>query len=494
MKKLLLVILCLLPTLSIAQKKATEVIKSELFKYKEELNHMEFLTKDFKGGIVTGRQYDRGNYLIEHYDKELNLVNKIILEPTNERRSYNFISHAYVNDGDIILIEDVIDMKNKKIDYYSYVSTLEELSFEKELLFSITFKEILGNQKIFNTSHFTRDFLKIRFSENQKYFAISIDILNNKAKAQKLIVFDNKLNKMYEEIIERNGGHSPQNIQIDESDGSIFVLSKVFGESGEEHKDKPNYKFELHKINRELQHSIKLKTINKFVTSLEAKLIDGKLICVGFYSEKKEYRYKGVTFIRIDPKNLSVVNENYSPFTNQFVIDKYGKLNEKELRDIVLKEVYLTKNNEFIINAEEQYTTEGARGFVEHFNDIVTLKTDENGKMIWARNINKEQIGRLSSSYISIYHNDTICFLFTSSEKVKELNNNRVMFSYKAGKTRNLYCLQLSEDGQNFDYEKLTDSDILFYNVKRGLMFDEKRSAIFEGKRKKKKQLIKVSF
>ena len=77
------------------------------------------------------------------------------------------------------------------------------------------------------------------------------------------------------------------------------------------------------------------------------------MICVGFYADRKDNRYKGLAYFKMDSTTLTVKSRKYNPFSEQFMFDKFGQEYDKEVKNLVFKNVTVTPENSILFNAEE---------------------------------------------------------------------------------------------------------------------------------------------
>ena len=106
----------------------------------------------------------------------------------------------------------------------------------------------------------------------------------------------------------------------------------------------------------------------------------------------------------------------------------------KELKNIVIKNVYL-QEDELVVNAEEQYATtnNSSNSKLYNYDDIISLRLNNKGDLINARNINKRQsVGNPEDnpfiSYQSCLLNNKNYFFINAKDKMKELSNQRIEF------------------------------------------------------------------
>ena len=246
-------------------------------------------------------------------------------------------------------------------------------------------------------------------------------------------------------------------------------------------------------------------TEKHFSNSLKIIVFEDRITCIGFYSDRKDNRYKGISYFELDPKSLEIKKSKYNEFTEQFIIDKYGKDKDKELKFLSFRKILITPTNEIVFNAEEYYITTqyiqngmnggGTTRTIYHYDDIVTAKISITGEMVWARNINKRQATYGDESYISytstIKDNDTYFFI-NAGEKVKKLKNDRIQFGQTSTKKSNLNVIRVKPNG-DFDYQEILDDkdNEVPFMVSDGSITGN--SVIFIGRKGKKKQLLKVT-
>ena len=349
MKKSILVSIILLFSFSIyAQEDAeadipVEVKMTEVFKDKRKFTDLAFSTEDGNGGVFIGRRYKKG-YYIEHYDSNISLIKSYDFEVDKHRGA---ITEAFISGEDLCLIEYLYNKKSKKLEYYTNKSSKEKFSFKRNLLLSIPLKDIKKGFSFFGFGNqVDNDVLgDFQISNNQEYIAFTVDIKNKDSETHRLFVFNNALEQVYQTEFKRGIKDRKfilQNIDIDENDGTVYLLGKTY--TREKRKKKGGkYQFELYKINGGSQSSLIFDSTDNYIGSLTTVINNGKLFCVGFYSEKNDFRYKGLVYFNVDAQNMTLGSSVYSPFTEQFILDKYGKNKDKELRNISYRDIFYNR-------------------------------------------------------------------------------------------------------------------------------------------------------
>ncbi|MFK7782040.1 hypothetical protein [Psychroserpens sp.] len=251
------------------------------------------------------------------------------------------------------------------------------------------------------------------------------------------------------------------------------------------------------------------KSQEHYIESLHLLKNKDRLVCVGFYGKKEEYRLNGVCMYDINPENLETNFNKFNNFSDEFMNDKYGnregkkkRKKEKGINNVDFKGVYLMGNNDIVVNAEEFYITThsytDANGnwntrTIYHYNDIMAMRLDADGNIKWARNINKAQVGTVNSSYTSLPIEESTHFFINCSDNVKKISADRIAFKQTSSKKSNLYVISIDGDG-NFDYKKLIDDkeSKVYYKVNDGVININNQSVFLLGERKRNGRILKL--
>ena len=521
MKKITIIILLLVSFTNYAQ--SVSLTKSAIFKDSKKHSTLLFSLEDDKGGLVTIRSYIGGlipklkGYYIQYFDANLKLI-----KGTDYEVDDNHIKNAFIKDNKLHIIEYNHDKKADKIIFNAVSANLKDLKFSKKEILSFSednlqkyFGVILFPFFINNLSQLDGDHMgEVVMSSTNQYFVINFDFNNKDKETHKIFVFNTNFEKVYEQLIQKDikdKYFDYNSIDVDDIDGTVYFLGKSFENNSRrsKKKGKANYHFELFKVDADGQKNISFKHADKFISSLELIKTDNRLACIGFYGEKDQGRYNGVSLFNLDPENLQMKNEKFTPFSEEFLTDKYGnkegkkdRKKKKGLHNIDFKGVYMMANGDIIINAEEFYwtthTSMSANGgmttyTIYHFDDIMSIRLDKEGNLKWARNINKAQTGFSNSSFTSIPVGETSYFFINCSDKIKKLSADRIAFRQTKAKKSNLYMLSINAEG-HIDFEKLIDDkdSKVYYKVNNGNANINNQTVILTGKRKKKTRILKI--
>ncbi|UKM65902.2 hypothetical protein GSB9_02473 [Flavobacteriaceae bacterium GSB9] len=499
------------------------MVKSEIFKDSKKNSYLDFSLEASNGDVITIRSYRGGmvqklkGYYIQHFNDNLELLNEVEYEVDD-----NYIKNAFIKDGKLHLIEFEHVKKEDRVVFNTVSANLEDLKFSKKELISFSEDKM---QKYFgfalfpffisNFSQMDRNHLgEVVFSASKKFFVINFDIKDKNKETHKIFVFNNNFEKVYDALVNKeikDKLFEYESIDVADTDGTVYFLGKVFENDSRKSKKKgkANYHFELLKIDAAGQEKTSFKNDDKFISSLELIKGAGRLACVGFYGRKDEDRCNGVCLFNLDPESLSMINEKFSPFSEEFMTDKYGdrknkksRKTEKGIKNIDFKGVYMMSNGDIVINAEEFYitthtmmsSTGGMRTYVVyHFDDIMSIRLGQDGGLKWARNINKAQTGFSNSSYTSIPVGESTYFFINCSDKIRKIGQGRIAFNQTKAKKSNLYMVSINKKG-NIDFEKLIDDkeSKVYYRVNDGVINTDNQTVTFPGKKKKYTRILKI--
>ena len=537
-------------------------VKSDIFQddYKE--SSIVLAEKNDDNEFLLVRSYKKGGispgegFYIEEYDTNLKLIKEFEYDMKHPNfQKYNLVLSIFTLEKTLHIIEIYYDLNLKSFVCLDN-KVLDKSNVEKTELFKISKEEMktLGTfnlQKKFYARAdelWTNDnagtisaednninngtFLNVIFkgdsakdggdasditvvvNEAKTAFAICMDFNLKTSEGLKIYAYNNKLEKLIDysfvkEIKDRN--YVFQNIQISNKGTEVYLLAKSYDKELKKKKEGAKYLFEVTKIDNKMQLTQKIDPQDNFIGSLKTFFHKNELICLGFYSEFDDYRFKGICAFKFDVNSFTLKTSKYNLFTEQFFLDKYGKGTEKAVKFLTFRNVFFNANDEIILNAEEfnKYTQaggavgiNGGAGAISSstsysFDDIIVAKLNSSGEMLWSRNINKKQSTTDSDnssflSYTSTFRNDKTYIFINTKDKIKKLRNDRIEFGQIRKNKSNLNVIQVNENG-DFEYEEILDSEEneVPYMVSKGAIIDN--SVYFLGRKGKNKQLLKVS-
>ena len=511
MKKLVLTLLLFsaFSNLVKAQEIPFQVQKSDVFK--DEYKHSTIMSveEDGNGGLIIVRSFMGGvfsgafGYYFEHYDANMKLIKDY--EYDSKRSG---VMGIIVNENNVNIIDFTYDKERKAFICNSNTANINDFNFTKKELFILPSEEVNGFSFWGIGKGYDSDTgAQMIVNEDKTAFSIIVDIANKNQETHKLYLFDAKLNQKFIHEFKRDIKDKKfryENIDVSKDGNTLYLLGKAYTTEKKKKKEGGKYQYELSRITKDGSTTQVFDTEEHFAGSLKTIVFNDKVTCVGFYSDKNDFRYKGLCYYELEPKTLAIKKSKFNPFTEQFIIDKYGKDKDKELKFLSFRGISVTSSGDIVFNAEEFYITThthstGNGGFytttIYHYDDIVSAKLNTQGDIIWARNINKRQSTSGDDSYISYtstIKGDDTYFYINTGEKVKKLKNDRIQFGQTSIKHSNLNIIRIKPNG-DFDYQEVLDdkdNDVPFM-VSDGATTNN--ATYFIGRKGKKKQLLKIT-
>tara|TARA_R110000868_G_scaffold25085_4_gene97909 strand:+ start:712 stop:2265 length:1554 start_codon:yes stop_codon:yes gene_type:complete len=498
--------------------KAQEMPISYTFgeKYNDKYKYSNLLTMapDGQGGSILIRSYFTGiilkprGYFIEHYNQNLELIEEF----NYKLKDVNYVD-AFVKNGQVYLLFLEYNYGSKAYEYIIHKSSFSSFNFTKQTILSIDSDPV---EEPLDRNYYNRNFSSgftttVLFDKDKSAFAISSHHKKGKDNKHTISVFDTSLNKLMEydfssEIEDKN--YAFENMVISKNQSDVYLTAKAYFKKKRFAATERKFQYELLQINSSGGKVQEFNDPGIFPEALNPIIYANKLVCVGFYANRKDNRYNGVVYFDIDPSTMQIKDKKYHPFSDQFMIDKFGRDEEEIVKNLVFKEVEVEKDNSILFNAEEYFVTSsvqrdptGSSVKIDryHYNDIVSVKLSADGNLVWARNINKSEVTQGDPAYTSYCSytkgTNTYFFISTATENPQQLSDERILFKQGLGRNRNIFLIKLDEAG-HMSYEKVIDD----YEARLPLMVSiplidtENDRLLFYAKRGTKKQLVKVNF
>nr|WP_299382450.1 hypothetical protein [Allomuricauda sp.] len=485
-------------------------------KFNDRYRYSNLLTiaEDDSGGYILVRAYFQGlilkpkGYLIEHYNSNLELVS----EYNYKLRGLDFVD-GFLKNGQLTLLFLNYNYDRGQYEYWVHKSPIIAFDFKASKLLSIASEEVRNPvDKNYYNRNFSSGFsTSILFNQEKTGFVISTHHKKGKSNRHIIHLYDTALNKRFEhdfshEIEEKN--YAFENVAFSSDVSTAYIVGKAYFKKKRFRVDERKFQYELIKVSANGSQTQSFVDPGKYPEGLYPIVLKDRLVCTGFYADRKDNRYNGIAYYDLSPISLDIKSSKYNPFSDQFMEDKFGREEEQVVKNLVFKGVEVTQDNEIFFNAEEYFVTTGMevtgagqRVKLErfHHNDIVSAKLKTNGELAWARNINKSEVTQGDGAYASYSsyckNGKTYFFICTASENPQLINNERLIFKQGLSRNRNVFMISLDENGV-MDYEKIIDNQEarLPLMVSKPLKDIDENKMLFYAKRGSKKQLVKVSF
>ena len=463
-------------------------------------NNETVLVRTYYGGMPLRPK----GHFIEVYDAEMKL-----LRDFNYKYAGRYMVEGFVRNGQLYLLELIYKVEDEAYEYRVHQSPTDEFRFTEKTILSIPSKEVANPLAVnkynrnFGNGFSTATF----FNDAQTAFAITVHHREGKNEKYDMYVFgtDLKQHLSYDfssEIVEKN--YAFENIELSKDFKTVYFMGKAFFKKKRFTATERRYQYELVRVTENGHQTQEFNEAGKFSESLKPILVNDALVVVGFYADRKDNRYNGLVHFKMNAQTLALRSKKYNAFSEQFMIDKFGREVDAELKNLIFKDVHITPDNAIIFSAEEYFVTTGkdigggATKAVEnyHYNDIVCAKLNSNGDMAWARNINKTEVTRgdeAYASYTAYGKDDEMYFFINSGENPQKISKNRIAFRQGYSRNPNMFVIKVDSEG-GLSYQKLIDDKEVRLPIMVSRPFIDKKTdkLLFYAKRGNKKQLVKV--
>lgn len=261
-------------------------------------------------------------------------------------------------------------------------------------------------------------------------------------------IFDRDLNLLYDKFIEfpyKEKNFSVYRAMVD-ANGRVYLLVKILIDKSEiTDRNIPRYRFGLVTFgpDRNEVDDYNLQIDNYYTSDISFSELNGKVICAGFYSSFSSDRAAGSFSITIDIEAKDVIKRTTDQFEKNFVMDiipsrRFRRMTE--LPDFKVDQVVIFNDGSSVVVGEQFFIEEICfrdfrTGMINcqynyNFNNIIAIKYDARGDVIWTANIPKYQQssndGGRFLSYSFCTKNDELIFLFNDHPRNINPTDDRV--------------------------------------------------------------------
>lgn len=504
--------------------------KSTLFEDEVKKSSLVLSEKLNSNEIIMVRSYNESGisknsgFYIDVFNNDLSLKANFDYQIKHSNaEKYPLTLGVFLHQNKIVIVDTFYDLNDKSIkvvansiDANFKITSKEIISINKDEIknlgtFSLQEKFYNSTNSIWlndnsgninseledvDTDNRTKSDIVLLTNNSKNAFAIALDFNSPKNENLMLFSFTADLKLLIKKTFTKEVNDPDyifQNIQLSDDGKSIYIVAKNYMKNK---KNGAKYNYEISKVTNEEQTTLELNPNEHFISYLKSFYHNNELLCLGFYSDNKDFRFSGISVFKFDANLKNNLVSKYIPFSNQFFNDKYGEGKSKELKNIVFRNIFFDETKSLFINAEEEYYTYNNNQQIYNCDDIISIKINASNELVWARNIAKNQYksdeNSLMISYLSFIKNQENYFFINSAERTKLLSNNRIAFKNVSDKKANLNLFKIDINGQLQLQEILDDEqNEVPFMVSKGAIIDN--SIYFLGRKGKKKQLLKVT-
>jgi hypothetical protein len=475
---------------------------SNLVTFSEAASGNKLLVRAYYTGLIL---HPKG-YFIERYNEQLELLDEF-----NYKFNDADLVDGFVANGQLYLLFLKYDPERLSYIYSVHQSPVGDYRFtQKELLVIPSVYVDSPLDKNYYNRNFSSGFsTTVLFDRQKNAFAISLHYKKGNDNRHRIVVYDFGFRPLMDvdfsgEIEEKNYAFEALEMAPDFS--AAYLVGKAYFVKKRFKADERKFQYEVVRLTSASATTASFDTDGLYSEALNPIWRDNKLICVGFYADRKDSRYNGLEYLEIDPATLKATRHTFNPFSEQFMFDKFGTDEDKVVKNLVFKDVRFSEDGSLLFNAEEYFVTKsvqanasGGRVAIErfHHNDIVSVKLNPAGQLVWARNINKTEVTQGDGAYASYSaytkNGNTYFFICTAAENPQLLNNERLIFKQGLGRNRNVFLIRLNPEGQ-LSYENIIGQEEarLPLMVSKPLVHESDDTLYFYAKRGSKKQMVAV--
>ena len=447
-------------------------------------------------GLTGIARNSKKNLLFDVFNESLDRLKSIVI-PTDKKEVF----YGDLAFGNTMKVFTVFSPSRKERIVYCHEFNIVDGTHKKTKLFSVAVEK---NQSIFSGGNKRETGFAI--SQNGSYFVVSTDDIKKNSNSYTVRVFNSEsLELAYKKTYQNNKEkfYQANDLSIDD-EGNVYALGKLFLKGRSQKKEgKANYDFMLNKIS---DSDIKTEKVSfnkeEHISSLILSNINNEIRLLGFYSEERAGRIKGILIFNVDTESFQVSKNKSFKLPEAVYKDLYNETKAKRKKDKAqeLTNYYVdyvledAKGNSYLLAEKffisSVYISNGMNGghwqTVYHYNDVLVLKLNAQNELEWARSIFKRAN---SPSYNAFIKNDELHVILNSGKNLAEKKDGRVKVSKGFLESTSLYDIVFDDAGET-SYSKIQDNKgKTFYTPYYGI-YNGDRFITISGRGGKKQFLI----
>lgn len=437
-------------------------------------------------------------------------------------------------DGNECEVSEVLQLKGKLYIFYYY----QEKKLKRNLFFVDEIdkatlqpkkqKRKIGEIDYSGNSHRNSGDFSVRVSRDSSKVVVFYSLPDTKGdpEAFGFHVLDDNLKSLWEKNVTipyKDGLFDVERFRVD-NNGNVYLLGLLFKDKRKKkrHGD-PNYTYEAFAYSNN-GNSVKQYTLSlddRFITDMQIEILNNNLVCAGFYSTKGTFSIRGTYSLTVDINTKAVKTKSFKEFDIDFITQNMSKRDAKraqrkeekgdepELYEYDLDKLLIGKDGSAMLIGEQYYvnavtSTTYINGrpntrtvYHYYYNDIIAVKIDAAGQIIWAEKVAKQQHTISDDGFFSSYSmaivNGKICFIFNDNPENLNYDGKGRPANYNAKKSV-VVLVSLDKDGKQAKQPIFNTVDAEVIVRPKVCEQISNHEVILFGQKGKKQQFAKMSF
>ncbi len=450
---------------STAQSSFFKVNETQSFKDTKRNTSLEQMFTLSNGSMVAVRSAKK-RLMVSAFNSNYKITNDVEIDID---RKEEYI--GAVQDGDAVHVFTLIKIDKLTKDIKAHTYTSGSGSITSKTLYSARKNEKKLSK--FGTL-VSKKYDKIfRVSPNGNFIAFAVEDIDEKTNSFSIRVFDASLKEVYQtNYIDSEEKYYAFDDFMVSNTGEVLSAGKLYKKGKrEKRKGEANYEYIIYRVNANASSSFQFELGDNFVKELRFAQTETDVRLLGFYSEKNSSRMKGAVSYTFNGLDINNMKAEERPFPETLFKDLYKEKRaeklaekEKELRNYYLDYVLTDEMGNGYLLAEEFYITyrtmNGPNGMVTttavyHYDNVLAIKFDPQGNMLWARSILKKDN---APSYNAFVQDNRLHVLLNASKNLGEKKDGRTKVRNSIFSADALYDISFNPANGEQTFEQIQEN------------------------------------